>query len=371
MKVLITGARSPAALDMARDMKAAGAEVHVADSSGAMISRWSSAVDAFHRLRPPVQDPQGFRSDVADVVARISPTLVVPTCEEVFHLAAAREDGVAVGPLFAPDAETLDTLHAKDRFNELACGLGLSAPETRVLADPFGAETLDLPRTVLKACYSRFGVGTLIAPTMEQAEGVVPTTSAPWVAQRLVDGVEHSSYAIAVEGSVTAFAAYRSTMRLAGGAGYAFRPADTAVSARMLEATARIAEHLGLTGQISLDAIDDGERAWLIECNPRATSGIHLIAGQGGLARAMAGVGSPVTCDGGARHNLPMVLTSAVGLGLALSKESRDVIGAPGDRMPVIGAILDSAAFALDALRHGLGITGATTRDIEWNGARS
>jgi hypothetical protein len=356
---------------MARDMRAAGAEVHVADSSGAMISRWSCAVDAFHRLRPPVQDPRGFRSDVADLVARISPALVVPTCEEVFHLAAARDDGVAVGHLFAPDADTLDTLHAKDRFNELACGLGLSAPETRLLTGSFDAEALDLPRTVLKACYSRFGVGTLVAPTLAQASGIAPSTSAPWIAQRLVHGIEHSSYAIAVEGAVTAFAAYRSTMRLAGGAGYAFQAADGNVSTRMLEATARIAEDLGLTGQISLDAIDDGDHAWLIECNPRATSGIHLLAGDGGLARAMAGIGSPVTCNGGARHNLPMVLTSPSGLELALSRESRDVIGAPGDRMPVLGAILDSAAFAFDALRHGLGVTGATTRDIEWNGARS
>lgn len=371
MRVLITGARSPAALDMARDMKAAGAEVHVADSSGAMISRWSCAVDTFHRLRPPVQDPRGFRRDVADLVAHVSPTLVVPTCEEVFHLAAARDEGVEVGPLFAPDAATLDVLHAKDRFNALAHDLGLSAPDTLLLTDAFDATTLDLPHTVLKACYSRFGVGTLVAPTLDQAARVAPTTSAPWIAQRLVGGVEHSSYAIAVEGSVTAFAAYRSTMRLAGGAGYAFQPADADVSDRMLEATSRIAERLDLTGQISLDAIDDGERAWLIECNPRATSGIHLLTGEGRIARAMAGIGTAVTADGGARHNLPMVLTSAAGLGLAFSGGSRDVIGAPGDRMPVLGAIVDSAAFTLDALRHGLGITGATTRDIEWNGTRS
>lgn len=369
MRVLVTGARSPAALDLARDLSTAGAEVHVADSSGARIARWSRAPARFHRLRPPALDLDGFRRDIADLSARLVPDLVVPTCEEVFHLAAAREAGVDVGPLLAPSLETLDTLHAKDRFNILALRLGLDAPETRLLDGPFDAGALDLPHLVLKACYSRFGVGTLVAPGVRQAGAVHPTARHPWIAQRLVEGDEHSSYAIAVEGRVTAFAAYRSTMRLAGGAGYAFRPADADVSARLREATVRIAEHLSITGQISLDAIDDGDRAWLIECNPRATSGVHLLTGSGLLLDALTGRGE-AHAKAAARHNLPMVATRGpVGL-LGLAPGSRDVIGAPGDRLPVLGAIADTLAFAMAARRHRMPLVAATTRDIEWNGGR-
>ncbi len=373
---LVTGARSPAALDIARDMAAAGLTVHMADSSRARISRWSSVPAAVHRLSSPVRDPVRFRHDVAALVARLNPVIVVPTCEEVFHLAAARADGVDVGPLFAPDMATLDRLHAKDRFNDLACSLGLDAPATAVLTASVDPGTLDLDRTVLKACYSRFGAQTLVRPTHAQAIAIRPTPARPWIAQALVEGIEHSSYAIAVDGRVTAFAAYRSTLRMGGGAGYAFRPAQDAVHARMLGASRAIAAGLGASGQIALDAIDDGQRSWLIECNPRATSGAHLLVGDGRLARAMMGHDGIVAGGGGDRYNLPMMLTHGLvnrsqGAGpLAMLRTGRDVIGAPGDPLPVFGAIADTAGYAWAARGARTTLTGATTEDIEWNGAR-
>lgn len=372
---LITGARSPAALDIARGLVAAGMDVHMADSVPARISRLSNAPTRVHRLRPAVQDREGFREDVADLVRRLSPAIVIPTCEEVFHLAAARADGVEVGPLFAPDPETLDILHAKDRFNALAADLGLAAPETVVHTARIDATSMDLSNTVLKACYSRFGAGTLVGPTATQAASTGPTPRRPWISQRRIEGVEHSSYAIAVEGRITGFAAYLSTRRLSGGAGYAFRPADGDVAERMLDASRSIAAALSLTGQMSLDAIDDGSRAWLIECNPRATSGAHLLSGAGAIARAMSGSAGLQGPSAGARHNLPMMLTHglmrmAAHGGRADLALGRDVIGAPGDRLPLLGAMLDTIRYAVQAKRHGTTITGATTLDLEWNGTR-
>lgn len=372
-RILVTGARSPAALDVARDLAGEGIEVHMADSVPARISRWSKAPAAVHRLRPPVQDPKGFRDDVADLVARLSPMLVVPTCEEVFHLAAAKAEGVDVGPLFAPDAETLDVLHAKDRFNDLARGLGLAAPETVVHRSAIDPDDLDLPKTVVKACYSRFGAGTLVAPDAARVRLVRPSAARPWISQRRVDGVEHSSYAIAVGGRVTGFAAYRSTARMAGGAGYAFRRADIHVAERMLAASWTLADALSLTGQISLDAIDDGSRSWLIECNPRATSGAHLLSGTGAIARAVTGKDMAIPCPPGQRHNLPMMLTHglpALIRSRSALKAGRDVVGAPGDRLPLLGAMVDTFGFAIRAARFRTTMTGATTADIEWNGTR-
>jgi hypothetical protein len=49
---------------------------------------------------------------------------------------------------------------------------------------------------------------------------------------------------------------------------------------------------------------------------------------------------------------------------------TRDVIGGRGDRLPVLGALADTLSFALQARRHRTTLTGALTRDIEWNGAR-
>ena len=43
-------------------------------------------------------------------------------------------------------------------------------------------------------------------------------------------------------------------------------------------------------------------------------------------------------------------------------------MGAPGDRLPVLGGLLDAAVFGLRALRSGRPLTQAITADIEWNG---
>lgn len=369
---LVTGARSPAALDLARDLTAAGFGVHMADSSPARLARWSRTPVGVHRFASPVHDRAGFRRDVAELVARLRPAIVVPTCEEVFHLAAAREDGVAVGPLFAPDLPTLKQLHAKHRFNALARSLGLDAPETVLLTEPLAPTGPALDDQVFKGSYSRFGLGALIGPSRAAAAAVRPTPARPWVLQRRIAGVEHSTYAVAVAGRVTAFAAYRSTQRLGGGAGYAFRPAPDAVHARLLRASSVLAAELRLTGQFALDAIDDGTRSWLIECNPRATSGVHLLAGEGGLARAMRGkpCGTPALSE--ERHLLPMMLSwgllDHLRRGAWPRLTGRDVIGAPGDRLPLLGAVADTLGFAVTAAWHGIALTGATTRDIEWNG---
>lgn len=372
---LITGARSPAALDIARDLTAAGLAVHMADSSPARIARWSHTPVAVHLHASAVQNRERFRQDIGALVARLWPTIVVPTCEEIFHLAAAREDGVDVGPLFAPDLATLDRLHAKDRFNALALSLGLDAPATTLITSPLAETGPALDGQVLKACYSRFGLAAMIEPSRAAAAAIRPTNALPWILQTRIEGVEHSSYAVVVDGRITAFSAYRSTMRLSGGAGYAFRPAPDGVRDRMLRASRVLADALGMTGQLALDAIDDGTRSWLIECNPRATSGVHLIAGGGHLARAMRGQVSRSTPSEDERHLLPMMLSWGVldhlRRGHRPTLAGRDVIGAPGDRMPLLGAVADTIGFAASSVRHRVSLTGATTRDIEWNGERA
>jgi len=45
-------------------------------------------------------------------------------------------------------------------------------------------------------------------------------------------------------------------------------------------------EKINYTGQISFDFIRSKERLYVIECNPRATSGIHLFECSPGLAKA-------------------------------------------------------------------------------------
>ncbi len=368
-RVLITGARAGAALDLARDFRAAGWDVHVADCGPSRMASWSRAPSAVHRYAAPALDAAGFRRDMDGLVDRLEPQFVVPVCEEVFHLAAwARGRDL----LFAPPVDMLRRLHDKLAFARLAADLGLPVPES-VACDPASLPP-DPAGWVFKPRFSRFGGKTLIGPQPH----LLATIGEDWLAQRRVLGSEVSFYAVARAGVLLAFTAYRSDWRLAGGASFAFEPLAGPLAERLREIAGTLAGATGLSGQFACDAmVDDRGQPWLIECNPRATSGVHLLAGDGALARAMT-EGEPMPPQeprpayvGAAMfaYGLPMALAGAGWRKWhATLRAGDDALGRPGDRLPALGALIDGMRFTVLGWRHGMSATAATTRDIEWNG---
>ena len=376
-RVLVTGARAAAALEIARAFAQAGFSVHMADSASARISRWSSAVAKVHALPSPRRDRAGYRAAVAGLVERVRPTVIVPTCEEVFHLAAFDLSA----PLFAPPLETLRRLHDKALFAGDCAAAGLPVPETHRLAEPADLQHLrgDTGSWVLKARFSRFGAATLVDPEPEDLRQVAAAPDRGWIAQRRIRGHEISFYAVAHAGALVAFAAYDSRWRLRGGASLVFDVVGPALAAKTLGLARRIAARHDLTGQFACDLmVDDDGQPWLLECNPRATSGVHLLSGGAGLARAMLGAeDSLLTVHGGQRQVLPALVT----FGLANAIRTRrmaewlsqvraapDVTGRPGDRWPLLGAVIDGLGFSLAGMVSGQGAAAASTADIEWNG---
>lgn len=304
--------------------------------------------------------------------------MIVPACEEVFHLAMI--EGLPA-PLFAPAWPVLARLHSKAAFAEDCLLLGLPVPATGVLesradCEAFGARSEDY---VFKREFSRFGASTLIAPGRKAFERISPSSRERWVAQRRVFGGEVSFYAVSVASKLTAFAAYRSTWKFAGGAGFAFEPLEEALAARIRAVASVLAERLIPHGQFACDLIVDADgQPWLLECNPRATSGAHFLGRSPQLALAILG-DSPSTSleDTRQLHVAPALWT--YGLGQALKgrryrewsdarKSGRDVIAAEGDRGPVLGALLDTLAFSAKALVTRKSLVEVTTADIEWNG---
>lgn len=378
-RVLITGARAVAALDLARALRAAGFEPHLADCSPARLARWSSGAGPVHRYASPVGAPAAFARDVVDLVERLDPIAVLPVCEEVFHLAALARDRGFADRLLAPTPEVLAVLHHKGRFAALCRDLSLDAPETVEVADREALEAFAETAAdhVFKPAWSRFGGRTLVAPPAAALAGIAPTPDDPWIVQRRIVGDEVSAWAMCREGRVVAFAAYRSDWRLAGGAAIAFQPATADLAARLRQAVEALAGFAG-TGQVALDAIVDGDgRPWLIECNPRATSGVHLFGRSAGLGRALLGR-DEAGPDDDARHLTPALWR--FGLPMALRERrlaewsrqrraGRDVLGAPGDSGPLFGALADTLDFGWKALVSGQSLTSAMTADIEWNGA--
>ncbi len=124
-----------AALDIARSLRAAGYEPHLADCSPAWLARLSRTAGPVHRHASPVTQPAAFARDIRNLTDRLDPVRIIPTCEEVFHLAAlAQSDGYA-DRVFAPPPDRLATLHAKDRFATLCGQLGLPVPDITAFTD--------------------------------------------------------------------------------------------------------------------------------------------------------------------------------------------------------------------------------------------
>ncbi|GAA0619764.1 ATP-grasp domain-containing protein [Brevundimonas kwangchunensis] len=360
-RVLITGARAAAALDLARSLRAAGFEPHLADCSPARLARWSRTAGPVHRYAAPVQTPARFAQDVRALVARLDPVRIIPTCEEVFHLSAlAAIDGFA-NRLFAPEVESLAELHAKDRFAALCRTLGVDAPQTRMAADAADLPREGLEALVLKPVWSRFGARTLVGPTPEQLQALRPSPTEPWVVQQRILGEDVSLYAVCNDGRIDALSVYGSPLRSRGGAALAFRPLGPVQTERLRRMIEPLAAWAG-DGQLSFDAvIDAGDRPWLIECNPRATSGVHLFDRSADFGRALMARGHADMADRPRCLGPAVWSRGARGLG-------EDVLSAPADPLPSLGALVDAAAFACDALRTGRTLTEAMTADIEWNG---
>ncbi|WP_368499441.1 ATP-grasp domain-containing protein [Herbiconiux sp. A18JL235] len=399
-RVLVTGSRAPVALDLARLFAADGATVFTADSEPALASR-SRAVTRAYRVPSARFRPEEYRAAVAGIVSRHGVDLVVPTCEEVFWLAAGGGAGGAgeggEGPaavlgraLFAPDPPTLTRLHDKAAFVTLVGTLGLRAPETEVVTTGIAwrrrsaARGAGAPELIAKPAFSRFGTRVMRIGRGEP----LPTLGglhphAPWLLQERVLGEELCVSAIAVAGRLTAFVAYRPAWRLGAGAGVAFERLDhrTGAAAEAFAAASRLAAALDLTGQFGLDLIAAPEGVTLLECNPRATSGVHLFTPADGLPRAFELTDRTRSRDGlvtasrrAARLGLPHLMAAgsirnrrdaATFLGLLRAPDAlvtrHDGVGTP--------ALLRSLAVQLrTAVTRGVPLTAASTHDLEWNG---
>jgi ATP-grasp domain len=373
----ITGARAPVALHLARLLQGAGHRVHLADTLARPLAAASRLHHGYHRLPSLRSDRVGTAAALAERLAALQVDLVIPTCEEVLHLAQIWHDHPMPAALFAPDAELLQDVHDKYRFIQLCQRLGLNAPHTRLLQsrDDVAGLTSHANALVFKPVWSRFATQTLIRPDPEQRARIHPTRKVPWIAQDFVPGDELSVYAVAHTGRVTALSAYRGLVRAGLGASVAFAPVDDPAVTRFVHA---FVAGTGWTGQISFDLIRKADGTVLpIECNPRATSGLHFFRDSPAFSQAINGDGVAipnVTRPQGVRlaiwlYGLPGVFRSKGRHAfLRALSEVEDVMDWPGDKLTLRDQLRPMAEIARLARRHRTSLQAASTRDIEWNG---
>lgn len=364
MRLLLTGTRAPVALDLARAFRACGHEVHGVDSLKTALP--GKALNSFTLCTSPRCQPEVFPRDAGALVNRLRPHLVIPLCEDIFYWAQLSE---RYGwPIFAPDLATLMRLHSKLSFIGMARSLALAVPETQI----YQKDNCNTDRSVLKPEFSRFGARIVVRP---KALPNLPDDPAnPWLRQDYVAGEDISFHAVARGGRLRAFSAYRSAWRTVGGASYFFEPLPGDICQQLIEVAGHITEALQLTGQFACDVRRDTEgKLWLIECNPRATSGLHLLAADpqalaaaflnddGDLLTASAQpacVGAAMWLDG-----LPKaILSGRLGEWRRDTSRARDVFA--GVRWPAMAGAISLVARA--ALKRQ-SLASFLTTDIECN----
>ncbi len=378
-RVLLTGGRAAAALELARLFRAAGWRVVMAESLPWHPSRWSRAVARGYVTPWPNRDPDGYTDALLRIVRREHIDLLVPTCEEIFTIAKNRDRLAPHCTVFTEDVETLRRLHSKWLFVQTASKYGLPVPATTLLTGPDDARRAlasggDL---VLKPVYSRFASRTVIRPRAVADLPADVSECRPWAAQDFILGRQVCTYSVAHAGRVTIHAAYLAEFTFGLGAAIAFAALDHAASRDWVEAFVR-AERF--TGQIAFDFIETADgRLFALECNPRTTSGVHLFADDPDFLPAFLGEApGPIRPRPGraAMYALLMAarLPRSAGSWRRLRRWAaaflggRDVFFRGDDPWPFLGQFAAFAALRRRARRFGVSLTEAATLDIEWNG---
>ena len=376
--ILITGARAPVALHLARLLHDAGARVILADTPARPIAAASKACARYYRLPPPRFEPQAYAEAVEALIRAQGIELTIPTCEEVFYLALAWRGRTMPAQLFAPDIDLLAEVHNKHSFIRLAERLGVEVPETTLLGSRDNVQAVrgisrDL---VFKPAWSRFASHVLLRPRPETLDAIAPSPAMPWVAQRFIEGDEISAYAVARDGKLKALALYRSRYRAGKGAGIFFEPVEDDAARALVE---RVVAGTAWTGQISFDLMREaGGRVLPLECNPRAVSGLHFFRDPARFADAVLGDGEEVQPDVTAPQTVRLAMW-IYGLPAALRadgfgefrkamREGQELLDWPGDSAPVTAQWRALAEIAGVALQQRISLQAASTRDIEWNG---
>lgn len=369
MRVLVTGARAPVALHVAGLLSEAGCQVDAADTFDVPLLEGSPYISRQILHPSPVFDRKGFAAWCEEIAGVYD--LIVPTCEETFHLSLY----INQDTLFAPDHITALMLHSKAKAMRFMARLRIDHPRTLHVPEGGKHTQWELPasETVIKREFSRFGSSTIIGPKKIE---LAPDTS--WVLQEKLSGIEVCVTAILRSGKVYGCVAYEIPYKAGQqGAGIFFDPLRRDDPRRQIleEMTDKIGQATNYTGILSFDSIVVEGRPHIIEINPRATSGLHFFRNGQAFQSAMMGEANCSARQRPQMLGLAMALYHPIGrllpgrmredIKIAEEATSYNKIG-PGP-MRQIRTVLRLYRMAR-AKGAGTSLLGASTFDIAWNG---
>jgi hypothetical protein len=225
------------------------------------------------------------------------------------------------------------------------------------------AKSID-SKNIVKIEYSRFGNGVFKdgsnIPEIESYNR--------YLKQEKINGKEYSTYTIAKEGNVIRTVIYDSIYRIKDSSGVFFKSIE---HNKIDDFIKDFIKRNDYTGQIGFDIIEKEGNIYLIDANPRATSGIHFLSGNLNLLDINK---SKINKSNKYKGLLLAVLLLSEGSiykkkGL-LNKifKYKEVVFKMNDPLPSLFQFLTLFELLYRKIKYKKNILSASTFDIEWNG---
>jgi len=274
-RVLLTCARVPTALFLARALHKAGAEVHIADPFPIHICKATNSVSGCHIITSPTKNKAAYKNEILDIIIKYKIDLVIPVFEDAIFLSEFYNDIASKCNILLSDFKLLLQLHNKFDFIILAKSLGLATPTTYKYDFPANNfEFIKNTKYVVKKIYSRSGSGVEIFEAGEQINTAVQPDG-EYIIQEFIAGQMVCTCSYVSNGKLLLHTAYKQLIVTPNGtAAICFQAIDNIKIQNSIEA---FVATIGYNGWISFDIIQKSNGDfYYIECNPRISLGICL-----------------------------------------------------------------------------------------------
>jgi len=310
VRVLLSEGSSLTARETVTVLGPSGHRLEVMASQRMPVARFSRYVSSVHRCPPAGADPAGYLDAVAAVVRRRRIDVLLPTHEQAWLFAVARDCLPAVG-LAVADAAAFERVESKLAFAALCAAAGLPQPDWAEASSPADLAGWDYPY-YLKRPFSTAGRGVSLVRSDAERDAALAAAGSPVLAQRVAAGTYGQVAALFTHGRLLAV----HTSRQAGaGAGGSAAARESTRDAQAQDDVERLGAELGWHGGLTLDYLADGAGRAYIECNPRtvepgnaAAAGVDLPGLQIALSLGAELPAAPVIGRPGVRTHGTMAL---------------------------------------------------------------
>jgi len=370
MLVLVTGARAPVAIEWANALIRLGHRVILTDSLKNPLGAHCYSIEHYIKTHSPRFNFTHYRRDILAIIDQFNVDMVIPTCEEIYYLAQCAVLRPLVNWLL-PSPDLLFGLHHKYQVFELINDLPeVLLPVTRLIRNK--SDVVINKETILKPVYSRFGSHVIRQVTRQRVDALSISPERQWVQQQKIQGESLCNYALFEHGELRVHQAYLPKYCVNQSAASGFKPVTNHSIHRFMVAFGR---KFHFHGQVSFDFMIENECIYVIECNPRATSGLHLVAKQCEAVFPHLVFSPPQTTQ---LHHLGVAMLFSQGAtSLRRGKTWQDYLRGQNVMRHLARTLRFGAQFCSlfelfqIAKRYKISLSDATTYDIEWNGHKN